>query len=59
VIFAKAWDSRADRRRRDGDLPLEDLAGEALGELGGDGDDARILVRRDALLDMVADLLVR
>src|SRR4051794_21962497 len=48
----------AARSLRDGDLPLEDLAGRALGELVDEPDAAGGLVGRDVLLDERADVVL-
>src|SRR3954451_15831223 len=43
---------------RDLDLPLEDLAGRPLGQLVDEPDLARVLVARDLLLDVLAQLVL-
>src|SRR3954451_1000075 len=45
-------------RPRDGDLPLEDLAGRPLGQLVDEPDLARVLVAGDLLLDVLAQLVL-
>src|ERR1700688_2698578 len=51
------WALRRDQAFRDDDVALLDLAGRALGQRVGDPHVARVLVRRDLALDVVAQFL--